>query len=67
MRHGRGSPYIDLFTGISQRMRSLRREKVKEAGLQQETNHRPKMLRRKWLGSKTNTQMRRRKEIRNEL
>ena len=67
MRHGMGSPYIDLLIGISKRMRSLRLEKAREVGLQRETNHRPKTLRRKCLRSKTNSQKRRRKEMGNEL
>ena len=66
MRHGMGSPYIDLLTGVSRRMHRLRLEKAREAGPQRETNHRPKMLRRKWPGSKGNSLRRRRKEMRNE-
>ena len=61
-----GSPYIDLLIGVSKRMHSLRLEKAREVGPQREANHRPKTLRRKWLGSKANSLRRRKKETRNE-
>ena len=47
-------------------MHRLRLEKAREAGPQRETNHRPKTLKKKWLGSKDNSLRRRRKEMRNE-
>ena len=66
MRYGMGSPYIDLLIGVSKRMHRLRLEKARGAGPQRKTNHRPKTLKKKWLGSKDNSLRRRRKEMRNE-